>query len=311
MDPLSAIAAVGAARPVERSRGSVDPRQRSESVAASGVGASTQLSQTAQLIELLLNIAQPEQDVALDALPLLAAPPDAHGVDVEKLAQALQQGLSLSGLFYESHLAEWLAGERSTEQLRGEPQGRLPPLVRALLGAVPEQNASSENAPAHDTTAATYALAALRAYSQGAASAASSPPGQTELAAMVDPRAQHLVQQQLQLLDNQQIPWQGSLWPGQPLEWTVVGPVDPDDRGRNGPAPGLWRSRLRLHLPRLGEVDAELQLSQSTCRLQLYAAASRLPQLRAALPALAQSLADAGLHAERLTVSAQDEPSHD
>ena len=42
------------------------------------------------------------------------------------LAMALEQALDTSGLFYESHLAQWLTGQRSTALLSQEPQSRLP-----------------------------------------------------------------------------------------------------------------------------------------------------------------------------------------
>jgi Flagellar hook-length control protein FliK len=42
------------------------------------------------------------------------------------LAMALEQALDTSGLFYESHLAQWLAGQRSSALLSQEPQARLP-----------------------------------------------------------------------------------------------------------------------------------------------------------------------------------------
>ncbi|WP_144110886.1 flagellar hook-length control protein FliK [Paraburkholderia sp. BCC1886] len=43
---------------------------------------------------------------------------------VAALAGALQQTVSASGLFYEAHLAEWLAGQRTPAALAGEPQNR-------------------------------------------------------------------------------------------------------------------------------------------------------------------------------------------
>lgn len=43
---------------------------------------------------------------------------------VAALAAALQQTVSASGLFYEAHLAEWLAGQRTPAALAGEPQNR-------------------------------------------------------------------------------------------------------------------------------------------------------------------------------------------
>ncbi|CAM2138410.1 Flagellar hook-length control protein FliK [Pararobbsia alpina] len=42
------------------------------------------------------------------------------------LAMALEQALDTSGLFYESHLVQWLAGQRSSALLSQEPQSQLP-----------------------------------------------------------------------------------------------------------------------------------------------------------------------------------------
>lgn len=43
---------------------------------------------------------------------------------VSEFVSKLQQTLTQSGLFYESHLAEWLAGKRSLDQLHQEPQSK-------------------------------------------------------------------------------------------------------------------------------------------------------------------------------------------
>ncbi|MEI6732365.1 MAG: flagellar hook-length control protein FliK [Comamonadaceae bacterium] len=46
--------------------------------------------------------------------------------DAAPLSRALSQTFSGSGLFYESHQAEWVAGTRSLAQILQEPQGQLP-----------------------------------------------------------------------------------------------------------------------------------------------------------------------------------------
>ncbi|CAB3760890.1 flagellar hook-length control protein FliK [Paraburkholderia humisilvae] len=46
-------------------------------------------------------------------------------VPVDALAQALRQTVGESGLFYESHLAQWLSGQRPPASLSDEPQNRL------------------------------------------------------------------------------------------------------------------------------------------------------------------------------------------
>ncbi|MDG0026802.1 flagellar hook-length control protein FliK [Trinickia sp. Y13] len=49
----------------------------------------------------------------------------ATAMPVDALAAALEQTVNESGLFYESHLAQWLSGDYSAEALAREPQTRL------------------------------------------------------------------------------------------------------------------------------------------------------------------------------------------
>jgi hypothetical protein len=49
----------------------------------------------------------------------------ATAMPVDELAAALEQTVNESGLFYESHLAQWLSGGYSAEALANEPQTRL------------------------------------------------------------------------------------------------------------------------------------------------------------------------------------------
>jgi hypothetical protein len=49
----------------------------------------------------------------------------ATAMPVDQLAAALEQTVNESGLFYESHLAQWLSGGYSAEALANEPQTRL------------------------------------------------------------------------------------------------------------------------------------------------------------------------------------------
>jgi hypothetical protein len=61
---------------------------------------------------------------AVGRTPLLGAPSG----DADAIAKALQDGLGKSGLFYESHVAEWAEGARPRADLAAEPQARgMPP----------------------------------------------------------------------------------------------------------------------------------------------------------------------------------------
>jgi hypothetical protein len=108
-----------------------------------------------------------------------------------------------------------------------------------------------------------------------------------------------VVQQQLQTLMQGQIVWEGLLWPGQTARWTLR--PDPDGSAAHAPqdAPVAWTTRLDLHLPHLGTVQAQLRLhgQRLDVLLRRDAAAQRLD---AALPQLLAALQAAGLQPERV-----------
>ncbi len=103
-------------------------------------GVRAEISTAARLLSALLHHPARADIEAAPAGPLMtAATPDAPAI-----AGALRTGIVLSGLFYESHQAEWVAGERDIGDLRREPQARpasdtdpdtptLPALVRQQL----------------------------------------------------------------------------------------------------------------------------------------------------------------------------------
>jgi hypothetical protein len=61
-----------------------------------------------------------QQTAALGRAPLLGAP----SLDAAAIAASLRQGMEQSGLFYESHVAEWAHGTRAQAELAAEPQAR-------------------------------------------------------------------------------------------------------------------------------------------------------------------------------------------
>jgi hypothetical protein len=107
----------------------------------------------------------PAADVAA-ARALAAAPP------VAALRAALAQAVSESGLFYESHLAQWLAGQRPLDALLREPQAR--------LATVPVQ--AAPDAAQHATPDELDELLAQRLPLPAAAARAAVPPGATATA---------------------------------------------------------------------------------------------------------------------------------
>ncbi len=87
--------------------------------------APTILSSTGKLIDSILKDAQQHgaSNALLNPTPLLQ-----HAEELrqpEKLAAHLQQSMSSSGLFYESHVANWADGKLSLADLQREPQAQL------------------------------------------------------------------------------------------------------------------------------------------------------------------------------------------
>lgn len=89
------------------------------------------LSETARFLGgLLEKAAQPQSAQArassiAQSAPLLAGAP----VKTADFAQSLRGALTQSGLFYESHQAQWVSGQRPVTDLLREPQGRLSPAM--------------------------------------------------------------------------------------------------------------------------------------------------------------------------------------
>ena len=207
---------------------------------------------------------------AMTSLPLPAA---------ATLAAALRQALQNSGLFYESHLGDLAYGQRTADQLRAQPQALLP---RAPLP--PHESAGRPPLPAQGVTA-DDAPASAQAPSQG-------PTG-------IHPDTAPLVRQQLDILANQTLLWQGEAWPGTPLEWEVRR----DRHGEADEAGTHWATRLSLDLPRLGQVEARLTLANDQLVLQLLAPRSAR-EINAAAQGLRTNLQRAGLTLTHLSVDA-------
>ncbi|KFI08706.1 flagellar hook-length control protein FliK [Massilia sp. BSC265] len=84
----------------------------------------TTLSQAGKTIGGVLAAAQKAETpmtAALGRAPIVAA----AGMDAASIAAGLQQAVGKSGLFYESHVAEWAQGARALAELNAEPQQQL------------------------------------------------------------------------------------------------------------------------------------------------------------------------------------------
>jgi hypothetical protein len=212
--------------------------------------------------------------------PLLPAPPAAG----RALEQPLREALQGSGMFYESHQAEWVGGRRELASLRAEPQARLAAASPAITSpVVPRDSAVTEAQPSSQTRGdAAAATASLSGTSQEGG------------AQPVSPALASIVDRQLQALGNHAVQWSGMLWPGQKLEWVVEEQGREEGGGREDDTP-RWASRLRLQLPVVGEVEAALSLTGQALRLTLRVPEGSRSAFEQALPELRASLEARGL----------------
>jgi hypothetical protein len=309
------------------------------------------LSPTGQLISFLLTGQPPAKPTALaSGQPFFNAPPTASvgtpgnpgnvaagaagnaaavnagnlGTLGAQLAPLLRQALSQSGLFYESHQAQWLAGKIDLATLLREPQGQgatAPGTQAASSGtsastttASAQTTATGQPTEATSTSRAGQAAAsnaAIQSFSRSEEAVARVSGAASQYNAMSNsPIAERLlpvVHQQLEALASQQYVWHGMAWPGQSFEWVVEDPRG-EGRGEDEASGEEWDTTLRLALPRLGGVEARVHLNAAGVALRLQvddeAAAARLEAHR---EALAEALAAVGVPLTGMSVEYHDE----
>lgn len=238
-----------------------------------------QLSRTAQLIGALLTGTDSKpvplaQGAAL--MPLASS-------DATQIAPALRDAVSLSGVFYEAHQAQWVDGCSTLDALRHEPQAKLPPGTTLELPV--RADSPTSRIPPSATTLPTDG-------SQTKSTTGAGPGDEVST----------ILHKQLDTLATHQLSWQVQLWPGQQMEWEIDAPFEREAERAEGETPE-WRTSLRLTLPRLGAVSAELAINGNRVSLRLQADdADHATQLMHARPALAGALEAAGLQLAQATV---------
>jgi len=273
-----------------------------------------QLGATARMLSSMSQQAPDKAYVrAAQSAPLWEAP---HPPESAQLAGKLQEALGNSGLFYESHQAQWLGGERSTSQLMLEPQNLTPEQARAVVAeSVSPKAAMADQAvntvmmgDAADKAATANDSANPRIISGGVADAntasqlntSSLPEGK---ALGIPEHLQPLVQQQLNALETRQMLWQGHVWPGQEMQWEVH---EQAQQASGVPGQRQWVTQIQLELPNLGAVSATLRLNSAGLSLTLNAAT---PQTRAVLgnasTRLVSALSEAGIPVLSTQVSSE------
>lgn len=266
-----------------------------------------QLGSAAKLLSSMSQQAPEKAQVrAAQSAPLWEKP---QPPESRQLAGALRETLSNSGLFYESHQAQWLEGTRSTAQLLHEPQNKTPEQARAAMAGDTGNKAAMTG-----DAAGKAAMAGSVGKEQAVVGNSSSPavttsnishaPTSGPQGAALLPEAkalgipehlQPLVQQQLNALETRQMLWQGNVWPDQPMQWEVHEQPAQQSHGAEEQQ-RQWVTQIRLDLPNLGEVEATLRFNSAGLNLTLNAAtAETRALLGSASTRLASALSDAGI----------------
>jgi len=196
--------------------------QEQTSEAAQDGSVEVQLSPASKYLTGMLQTSKP-------GLPATDLSLDVAKQQPAETAQTLKNNVSQSGLFYESHLKEWLDGRHNLSQVQQEPQSR-------LLSKLNEDLAS------HDSRSNTASASSLSPRT-------------------VAPELANLVQRQLDIVENQQLQLNGYAWPGQPMQLQIQQEHTNERTGSLGADEvGVWSTSLSLKLPALGGVAARVRL---------------------------------------------------
>ena len=256
--------------------------------------------------------------------PILPQPPQSPAATAQ-LASNLAKAVSQSGMFYESHQAQWVTGKLPLAQLLQEPQGQRSAQAAYQFAAVelvarfsaqqaqpdapPVEQAARQAAMDGGATRQAGSTGIAAALQQGfnpgkvgagetAAGSAPAPAAAAQVAAaaqQVPDELRPLVQQQLEAAGTQRLFWHGEVWPQQAIDWEIEWEGEREADGSE--EENLrWRTALSLTTPRLGRVDASLQLSAQGVSIALATPhGASAADLRAAAPQLAEALGAAGV----------------
>jgi len=291
-------------------------------------GSSALLSNAAKVINTALQSAQ--QSGAPTAIvgktPLLTTPT----ADTPQIAGALQDGIEFSGVFYESHVAQWVDGERPMSDLMLEPQTQESSQAGAqsqASAAATAGKSQASNAPTVLQRPATSDMELSRLIDNALTSPSDGPtklsqaintllnsrnlPQEADTLVRTPTLTQETAQNinlQLNTLEQHRIAWQGELWPGQQLEWEVS---DETNRGGQQGATGdentSWQSVVRFELPTLGKVSATINLAGGHVQMRINTASQgSAALLKARGDELANALDAAGSPLDSLIIK-QDE----
>lgn len=238
--------------------------------------------------------ADPQQ---ISALPRNGSILNGRPTDIDLFAGLLRDALTLNGVFYESHLVQWFLGKRSIKDLLQEPQGKLSGRAKSASAGKSAQDRVKIDGKSPDGELDESILDELLFDDS-----------QFGRSGPVDPRTIPIIQEQLHTLHSAQFTWQGQVWPGQQMEWSVSREKPANGEG----AEGGCKTLLRMDLPNLGEVVATLHLGKGGLSLHICtnrAATSVVMQREE--QTLLQAMSGAGIKLRNMAIEHEEHGKRD
>lgn len=280
---------------------SLQPRLTFSLVASQSPPLSTSQQLSVMARQLAAFAKQQPQSGRVSAQTVQRAPVMATGEppQAQLLARLLRQAVNNSGLFYESHQAQWIKGEITTTQLMTEPQNQ--PLPPGDQGNVPG-NLQLQSQGTVDSMASAVTAGAASPVSTRLVPATASPADLATGALPVPQHLQALVQQQLSALETGRIFWEGQVFPQHWMQWNIwqegggAGSGSSGGGQEEGDPAHQWATEIHLELPSLGPVSARMRIGSTGVQLSLEASQpTTRDRLQQAAPSLVASMSAAGI----------------
>ena len=195
------------------------------------------ISSTGKLISTLLQDAHKQSTPTSQNTQTSPSISSGSSINSTELTSLLQKAISQSGLFYESHQAQWINGEKTLQSLHQEPQNKMNSTVMAAM----DQSVARAVAASSNT-----------------------------MDVAVNNQINTLVTQQLSTLETGQVVWRGEIWHNQPMEWEIY--EQPEDHKQNEHEQTVqWHTKLHLTMPNLGEITARIAFGPHGLTIKLDA----------------------------------------
>lgn len=275
-------------------------------LAQSNTSTAATLSNAGRMIS---NLIQQMQQQGTSVNILSKTPLTTVNATPQQIASAMKSAIVFSGVFYESHVAQWAIGKRPLSDLLNEPLAK-----RSSAPVNPSISSASESSGDLSKLIANFRTWAgdratpelLQATHLHRSMLEAVDPIQSKQQDLPTAENNKLLNIQLDTLEQRRIVWQGELFPGRALEWEIADETPQQEKNQSEPQ-SVWQSTVRFSLPTLGTVSATIRLNGEHVQVQVNTnhaeTANALNQNR---QSLTEALDAAGTTLDVLTIK-QDE----